>query len=95
MPRKKQSRHICGKPNATYYKPAGIPLKDLEEIALSLDEFESIRLADYEGYYQEDAAKQMNISRQTFGRIINSAHQKIAEAFVQGKAISIESNDTP
>ncbi len=90
MPRKKQSRNICGKPNATYYKPAGIPLKDLEEVALSLDEFESIRLADYEGLYQEDAAKQMNISRQTFGRIIKSAHQKIATALVQGKAIVIQ-----
>ena len=62
----------------------------LEEINLTLDEFEAIRLADLEGLYQEDAAKRMGISRQTFGNIIDSAHKKIADAFLNGKAIRIE-----
>ena len=90
MPRRKAHRNICGRPSITYYKPAGIPLRDIDEIELTLDEYESIRLADYKGLYQEDAAKQMNVSRQTFGRIINSAHQKIADALVNGKAIAIK-----
>nr|WP_321410817.1 DUF134 domain-containing protein [uncultured Carboxylicivirga sp.] len=90
MPRKKTQRHICGKPTITYYKPAGIPLRDIEEIELTLDEYESIRLADFMGLYQEEAAKQMNISRQTFGRIITSAHKKIAEALIKGQAIAIK-----
>lgn len=62
----------------------------LEEINLTLDELESVRLADLEGFYQEDAAKKMNISRQTFGNIINSAHRKIADALLNAKALKIE-----
>ena len=55
-----------------------------------MDEFEAIRLADLEGLYQEDAADRMGISRQTFGRIVASAHAKVAEALVKGKALKIE-----
>jgi len=62
----------------------------LEEIILTVDEFEAIRLADFEGLYQEKAAKKMNISRQTFGRIIESGHKKVAEALMKGKALKIE-----
>jgi predicted DNA-binding protein (UPF0251 family) len=58
----------------------------LEEVLLSLDEYEAIRLADGEGLYQEQAALMMNISRQTFGRIIESAHRKVADVLVNGKA---------
>jgi predicted DNA-binding protein (UPF0251 family) len=90
MPRIKCLRLIENVPAVTYYKPAGIPLRFLEEIIINLDEAEAIRLSDYEKYYHEEAARRMNVSRQTFGRIIESAHQKIAEAFVKGKAIRIE-----
>jgi predicted DNA-binding protein (UPF0251 family) len=90
MPRTKCLRQIENVPEATYYKPAGIPMRFLDEVIITLDEAEAIRLADFEKYYQEEAARRMNISRQTFGRIIESAHQKIAEAFIQGKAIRIE-----
>lgn len=90
MPRKKYIRHIGGSPNRTYFKPAGIPMRDLSEVIIHFDEIEAIKLADLEKSYQEDAAKKMNISRQTFGRIIESAHQKIADALVNGKAIRIE-----
>jgi predicted DNA-binding protein (UPF0251 family) len=62
----------------------------LEEVSLSLDEFEAIRLADYEGLYHEDAAEKMMISRPTFGRILNEAHGKVAECLVKGKALKIE-----
>ncbi|MGE4289798.1 MAG: DUF134 domain-containing protein [Salinivirgaceae bacterium] len=90
MPRLKCQRTIEGSPQITYYKPAGIPMTQIDEITLELDEYEAIRLADLEGNYQEEAARKMNVSRQTFGRIISSAHKKIAEALILGKAIKIE-----
>ena len=62
----------------------------LEEVNLSMDELEAIRLADLEGKYQEDAAKKMKVSRQTFGNIITSAHKKIADSLVNSKALKIK-----
>ena len=90
MSRPKCHRNICGIPDKNYFKPRGIPSVELEEIVLNLDEFEAIRLADYEQLYQEDAAANMNISRQTFGRIIETAHKKIADVLINGKALKIE-----
>ena len=55
-----------------------------------MDELETVRLADYEGMYHEDAAVKMNISRATFGRILNNARHKVADAIVNGKALKIE-----
>jgi uncharacterized protein len=65
---------------------------ELEEVALILDELEAVRLADYEGRYHEDAAREMKVSRATFGRIVKEARHKIAEALTQGKALRIETN---
>jgi predicted DNA-binding protein (UPF0251 family) len=67
-----------------------VPLRALEQVGLTVDELEAIRLADLEGLYQEAAAEQMNVSRQTFGRILEAAHRKVADALVNGKALSIE-----
>jgi uncharacterized protein len=93
MTRPKCCRRIgCG-PDATYYKPRGIPSTMLEEVHLTLDEFEAIKLADFKALYQEQAAGMMNISRQTFGRIIESAHRKIADALIHGKALKIEGGE--
>ena len=77
-------------PSSQYFKPRGIPLSELEEVTLAVDELEALRLADHEGLYQEQAAERMGISRQTFGRIIDSAHRKVGEALVEGKALRIE-----
>jgi len=93
MPRPKCRRNICGIPDKNYFKPRGIPTVDLEEIVLNLDEFEAIRLADYEQLYQEEAADKMNISRPTFGRIIEAAHKKIADVLMNGKALKIEGGE--
>lgn len=90
MSRPKKDRCIRCRPNVFYFKPRGIPLIQLEEVCLSLDELEAIRLADYEGLYHEQAAEKMNISRPTFGRILGEARHKLAEAVVDGKALSIE-----
>lgn len=68
-------------------------MRAIEEIVLDEDEMESIRLADLEGLYHEDAASEMEISRQTFGRIISSARAKIADALINGKAIVISGKD--
>lgn len=93
MPRPKCKRKVCGKPGSDYFKPRGIPLFNLEEVVLTPDEMEAIRLADLEGMYQEHAADNMGISRQTFGRIIESAHKKVAEALIKGKALRIEAGN--
>jgi predicted DNA-binding protein (UPF0251 family) len=90
MSRPIKCRRIYCNPDYTYFKPRGIPLNELEEIQLTLDEVEAIRLADKEGLYQEDAASKMKISRQTFGNILNSAHKKIAEFLIEGKVLKIE-----
>lgn len=90
MSRPKCNRMICSIPDKNYFKPRGIPSSELDEIVLNLDEYEAIRLADYEQLYQEEAAGRMNISRQTFGRIIESAHKKIADVLINGKALKIE-----
>ena len=90
MPRPKCLRRICGVPGVTYFKPAGVPLRALEEVIVTLDEVEAIRLADLDGSYQEQAAERMLISRPTFSRLIESAHRKIADALVNGKALRFE-----
>ncbi len=90
MPRPRHFRHVAQLPQTNYYKPKGIPLSVLEEVTLTVDEFEAIRLSDLEGLYQADAAEKMNISRQTLGRILESAHKKIADALVNGRALLIK-----
>jgi len=77
-------------PGVTYFKPAGIPLRVLEEVQLSVEEAEAIRLEDLEGLEQEQGAEEMNISRPTFQRVLASARQKMADALLNGKAIRIE-----
>ena len=62
----------------------------MEEVVLTVDEFEAVRLADYRGLYHESAARLMGISRQTFGRIIESARKKVSEALIKGRALKIE-----
>ena len=90
MPRPCRCRRIRCKPDTNYFKPRGIPVDNLEEVNLTLDELEAVRLADWEGLYQEDAAKKMDVSRQTFGNIIASAHTKIADVLLHAKALKIE-----
>ncbi|MGZ3579082.1 MAG: DUF134 domain-containing protein [Syntrophales bacterium] len=90
MVRPKCCRRISGKPARKVFKPVGVPLAALQEIVLSMDEFEAIRLADLEGLYQEEAAESMNVSRQTFGRIIETARRKVAQVLTDGIALRIE-----
>ncbi len=93
MARPRNCRRVGSMPESNYFKPRGIPLSMLEEVILTVDEFEAIKLADLENLYQEQAAEKMNVSRQTFGRIIDSAHKKVADALVKGKALKIEGGE--
>ena len=90
MPRPIKWRRVAFIPEVTYFKPAGIPLRGLEEICLSVEEAEAIRLKDTEGLGQEECAEKMSISRPTFQRVLGSARRKIADALLNGKAIRIE-----
>lgn len=90
MPRPIKFRRVSSLPQATYFKPAGIPMRTLQEIRLSVEEAEAIRLKDLEGLEQEDAAQRMKISRPTFQRVLASVRQKMADALLNGKAIRIE-----
>ena len=89
MPRPTRLRHISLCPAVDGFKPIGIPMTELEVLSLQLDELEAIRLADREGLYQEEAALRMGVSRVTFGRILREAHEKVAQALLEGKALVI------
>ena len=90
MPRPPCCRRVAGEPACKFFKPAGVPASSLEEVVLSIDEYEAIRLADLDGLYHEQAAESMRVSRQTFGRIIEAARGKIARVLVEGLALRIE-----
>ena len=91
MPRPKKNRRICCDPTTTYFKPRGVPMFQLSESILEHDELEALRLADFEKLNHEDGAVEMKISRATFGRILEKARYKMADAILNGKAIKIES----
>lgn len=90
MPRPRCCRRIDGAPACKVFKPAGMPTSSLEEVTLTLEEYEAIRLADHEGLYQEEAARRMGVSRQTFGRAVEKARAKVAKALVLGLILRIE-----
>jgi predicted DNA-binding protein (UPF0251 family) len=89
MPRPWTLRQISAKPLIQGLKPVGIPLSELEVLSLQMDELEALRLADQEGLYQEEAAERMGVSRVTFGRILQKARAKVAEALLDGKALIV------
>jgi predicted DNA-binding protein (UPF0251 family) len=90
MVRPHRCRRVDLEPNITYFKPRGIPLMELQEVILHVDEFEAVRLKDLEGLDQGECAEKMNISQPTFHRLVLSARKKISDAIVNGKAIKIE-----
>lgn len=83
-------RRIRLMPNITYFKPAGVRIVDLDEVVLTIDEYEAVRLIDLEGIEQNKAANQMNISQPTLSRLLKSGRKKLAEAIIKGKAIKIQ-----
>jgi predicted DNA-binding protein (UPF0251 family) len=84
---------VGAEPDTGYFKPQGVPLRELQSVVLSVEELEAIRLVDEEGLYQEAAAERMEVSRQTFQRVLRESRKKIADALVNGKALGIEGGD--
>ncbi len=92
-PRSKQNRKLVSPPVLKGFKPIGLPYSDTSVIAILYEEYEALRLADYSGLKQEEAARLMNVSRPTFTRIYSSCLKKIARAFTEGSSIVIEGGD--
>lgn len=89
MPRPSKPRIIGAQPEICNFKPRGIPAKKLKAVNITLDEYEAVRLADYEGLSHEDASVLMNISRPTFSRLVEKARVKIATFLIEGTELSI------
>lgn len=87
--RPKSPRRVQCSPEVLYFKPRGVPLKELETVTLAIEELEALRLVDVDGMQQEDAAFSMGISRRAFWEDLQSARKKIALALTKGKAIEI------
>lgn len=90
MVRPKKNRVVAFNPDISYFKPRGIPMMELEEVLLTVDEREAVRLSDLLGLSYEEAGRNMGVSRATFGRIIQNARKVIADALINGKAINVE-----
>ena len=90
MPRPRRIGRIFFTPSATFFKPIGIPLSHIEEVIITKEELEAIRLIDYETKSQKNVANEMKISQPTLSRLLTSARKKIADALVNGKAIKIQ-----
>jgi len=89
MARPLKPRRVLFDPDVVYFKPRAVPLSMLEEVDLSIDELEALRLCDLKDLEQKEAAKKMKISQSTLQRILTSARKKVAEALINGKAIKI------
>jgi len=90
MVRPKKDRLVAFNPKINYFKPRGIPVLDLDEVCLTVDEREAIRLADLLGLSHAEAGERMGVSRATFGRIIQRARKVLADAIINGKAVRVE-----
>ena len=89
MVRPRKCKMVYAEPGVSYFKPRAVPLMELKEIDLTVEEFEAVRLADLNCLKQIKIAKKMDISQPTLHRLLESAHKKIADALVNGKAIKI------
>jgi len=89
MARPLSTRRIPKRLRERLFKPQGIPMPQLQQVRLTMDGLEALRLADLEGLYQEEAARRMGVSRATFARVLGEARKVVAEALVQGKAVEI------
>ncbi len=88
MARPVKERFVSSLPVSSMFAPLDVP--PAGEVLITVEEYEAMRLVDVEGLYQEDAAKEMGISRPTLGRILAAGRRKIAKALVNGLAIRIE-----
>lgn len=90
MGRRKKRRFVQGVPEVMFFKPQGVPMRQLQRSSIDVDGFEALRLVDGLGYTQQEAADMMGVSRPTLSRILNEARRGIAHALTHGWAIEIE-----
>jgi predicted DNA-binding protein (UPF0251 family) len=93
VPRRKKLRYCRGVEGFNLFKPAGIPLSQLEIIELGLDELEAMRLCDLDGKQQEEAARAMGVSRGTIQRLLQSGREKLLTSITEGQALSFGDAD--
>lgn len=93
MPRPRKCRKVCCLPQRDIYGPLNVPIDEEHLVTMTVDEYETIRLIDLEGFTQEECANQMNIARTTVQGIYNDARRKLAESLVNGKVLRIEGGD--
>ncbi len=93
MGRPRKCRWVETEPGVTFFKPRGIPLRNLEQMIITVDELEAMRLADFLEMTQEEVAQKMQVSRPTVTRMLARAHRAVADALAHGKAICIEGGD--
>lgn len=91
MPRRRRRRRVRSKPDTQFFGPGKGNSK--QEVLLKVEEFEAIRLKDFEGLDQNEAADKMDISQPTFYRTLVSAREKVADALVNGKSLKIKGGD--
>ena len=93
MPRPRKRRMVANHPRVVYFKPQGVPVRDLMEVVLPIEGLEALRLADLEGLEQAAAAARMGVSRPTFSRVLTAARRVVSQALVHGQAIRLEGGD--
>jgi len=86
-------RYCRGIAGYNLYKPAGLPISQIELTELGLDELEAMRLCDSEGKQQEEAATAMGVSRGTIQRLLDSGRRKTIDALIHGKALAFSDAD--
>lgn len=92
MPRCKKKRKCRGFENNIIFKPIGIEMRELERVILELDEFEAIRLCDYEDKNQIEASEVMHVSRATVQRLLSSGRKKIVDSLLNSKVLHINNS---
>lgn len=90
MPRPHKPRRISTLPRHTFFKPTGIPMPLLEEVVLTVDELEAMRLKDLEKLEQHECAARMDVAQSTLQRILASAREKVSRSIIEGKALRID-----
>ena len=95
MARPHRGRWIGHRPNSTFFKPAGVPARELRTTTIELDELEAMRLVDGEELKQTEAAEKMGISQSTIARLLASGRRKTALALAHGEALKLQQGDAP
>ena len=95
MPRPRKRRRVCGMPNYRVFGPLNGVVGDEENIILTVEEYEVIRLIDLEGLEQEECAERMDVARSTVQRMYVDAKKKVADSLVNGKILKIEKKNCP